>query len=46
MLVFEAKLEGTKQQYERLNEAIRTARFVPTVVSDTGWTIKELVSTS
>ena len=28
MLVFEAKLEGTKQQYERLNEAIRTARFV------------------
>jgi putative transposase len=28
MLVFEAKLEGTKQQYERLNKAIRTARFV------------------
>ena len=28
MLVFEAKLEGTKQQYERLDEAIRTARFV------------------
>ena len=28
MLVFEAKLEGTKAQYERLDEAIRTARFV------------------
>ena len=28
MLVFEAKLEGTKQQYERLDEAIQTARFV------------------
>lgn len=28
MLVFEAKLEGEKQQYERLDEAIRTARFV------------------
>ena len=28
MLVFEAKLEGTRQQYERLDEAIRTARFV------------------
>ncbi len=28
MLVFEAKLEGTKQQYERLTQAIRTARFV------------------
>ncbi|NER20566.1 MAG: IS200/IS605 family element transposase accessory protein TnpB [Symploca sp. SIO1B1] len=28
MLVFEAKLEGKKQQYERLSEAIRTARFV------------------
>jgi putative transposase len=28
MLVFEAKLEGMKQQYERLDEAIRTARFV------------------
>jgi len=28
MLVFEAKLEGEKQQYERLNEAIRTARFI------------------
>jgi putative transposase len=28
MLVFESKLEGTKQQYERLNEAIPTARFV------------------
>jgi putative transposase len=25
MLVFEAKLEGTKEQYERLDEAIRTA---------------------
>jgi len=28
MLVFEAKLEGTKEQYERLDEAIRTALFV------------------
>jgi putative transposase len=28
MLVFEAKLEGEKQQYEKLDEAIRTARFI------------------
>src|ERR687885_435943 len=28
MLVVEAKLEGEKQQYERLDEAIRTARFI------------------
>jgi len=28
MLVWEAKLEGTKEQYEKLNEAIRPARFV------------------
>ena len=28
MLVFEAKLEGTFQQYQSLDEAIRTARFV------------------
>jgi len=28
MLIFEAKLEGTKKQYEKLDEAIRTARFV------------------
>ncbi len=28
MLVLEVKLEGTKEQYEKLNEAIRTARFV------------------
>jgi putative transposase len=28
MLVFEAKLEGTNKQYERLDKAIRTARFV------------------
>ena len=28
MLVFEAKLEGMKEQYERIDEAIRTARFV------------------
>jgi putative transposase len=28
MLVFEAKLEGTTEQYGRLDEAIRTARFV------------------
>ena len=28
MLVLGAKLEGTKEQYEKLNEAIHTARFV------------------
>jgi len=28
MLVLEAKLKGTKEQYHKLNEAIRTARFV------------------
>src|SRR5919202_4100976 len=28
MLVFEAKLEGKRHQYEKLDEAIRTARFV------------------
>jgi putative transposase len=28
MLVFEAKLEGLKEQYQLLDEAIRTARFV------------------
>lgn len=28
MLVFEAKLEGGKEQYEKLDEAIRTARFI------------------
>ena len=28
MLVFEAKLEGRNEQYERVNEAIRTARFI------------------
>ncbi len=28
MLVLEATLEGTKEQYEKLNEAIRTSRFV------------------
>jgi putative transposase len=28
MLVLGAKLEGTKEQYEKLNEAIRTSRFV------------------
>ncbi|MEG4851877.1 transposase [Microcoleus sp. B5-D4] len=28
MLVFEAKLEGKREQYERLDEAIRTARFI------------------
>ncbi len=28
MLVWEAKQEGTKDQYEKLNEAICTARFV------------------
>jgi putative transposase len=28
MLVLGAKMEGTKEQYEKLNEAIPTARFV------------------
>ncbi|MEH2156557.1 RNA-guided endonuclease InsQ/TnpB family protein [Nostoc sp.] len=28
MVVFEAKLEGAKEQYQSLDEAIRTARFV------------------
>ncbi|MDJ0592147.1 MAG: transposase [Pleurocapsa sp. MO_226.B13] len=28
MIVYEAKLEGTQQQYEKLDEAIRTGRFV------------------
>jgi putative transposase len=28
MLVFEAKLEGLNEQYRKLDEAIRTARFV------------------
>ncbi len=28
MLVFEAKLEGTTEQYGSLDQAIRTARFV------------------
>ena len=28
MLVFEAKLEGKSEQYEQLDEAIRTARFI------------------
>jgi putative transposase len=28
MLVLGAKVEGTKEQYKKLNEAIRTARFV------------------
>ena len=28
MLVFEAKLEGKSEQYERLDEAIRSARFI------------------
>ena len=28
MIVFEAKLQGTDGQYEALNEALRTARFV------------------
>lgn len=28
MLVYESKLEGTKVQYEKLNEAIRTGLFV------------------
>jgi hypothetical protein len=28
MLVFEAKLEGQDVQYQKLDEAIRTARFV------------------
>ena len=28
MLVLEVQLEGTKEQHEKLNEAIRTARFL------------------
>jgi putative transposase len=28
MLVFEAKLEGSDEQYQKLDEAIRTARFI------------------
>ena len=28
MLVYESKLQGTKNQYKRLDEAIRTGRFV------------------
>lgn len=28
MIVFEAKLRGTGEQYKALNEALRTARFV------------------
>ena len=28
MLIYEAKLEGTLIQYERLDQAIRTGRFV------------------
>jgi putative transposase len=28
MLVFEAKLDGTTEQYGKLDEAIRTARFI------------------
>jgi putative transposase len=28
MLVFEAKLEGSNEQYKKLDEAIRTARFI------------------
>jgi hypothetical protein len=46
MLVFEAKLEGTKQQYERLDEAIRTARLFAILALDTGWITKALASMS
>ncbi len=28
MIVYETKLEGTKQQYQQLDQAIRTGRFV------------------
>ncbi len=28
MIVYESKLEGTSDQYERLDQAIRTGRFV------------------
>ena len=31
MLVGKAKQEGTKEQYEKLNEAIGTARFVQNI---------------
>jgi putative transposase len=28
MLIYEMKLEGTQEQYEQLDQAIRTGRFV------------------
>jgi hypothetical protein len=42
MLVVEAKLEGEKQQYERLDEAIRTARLSAIQALDTGWITRRL----
>ena len=46
MLVLEAKLEGTKEQYEKLNEAIRTARFVRNSCLSSWMDKKTLVNTS
>jgi putative transposase len=28
MIIYESKLEGTQEQYEKLDSAIRTGRFV------------------
>ncbi len=48
MLVLGAKLEGTKKQYEKLNEAKLFALLVlfGTLGRDTGWTTRTLVNTS
>ncbi|MBD2622508.1 hypothetical protein H6G48_12810 [Microcystis flos-aquae FACHB-1344] len=41
MLVVEAKLKnGTPEQYQRLDEAIRTSQFVRTLVFVIVWTIR------
>lgn len=44
MLGFEAKVEGTKQQYERLDEAIQTLVLSAIVASDTGWITRVSIS--
>ncbi len=43
MIVYEAKLEGTQDQYERLDQAIRTARFVRNSIIS-AWLDKEVKS--
>ncbi len=43
MIVYEAKLEGTQDQYERLDQAIRTARFVRNSVIS-AWLDKKIKS--